>query len=263
MKFRALLAIWLLVSCMGALADWEDQGSVNTPHGDIHYYTAGEGEPLLLLHGFFGHGAQWDTYLPAFKDKYLVIAPDMLGHGRSTITIKDFKVTSSAEAIWAVMDHLEIKSPVRGIGYSMGGMTLLEMGVQQPDRFNAMIITAAAHEITHDSPPVEWGELPPPFQQDMLRNHHGDMDKIQRLLKMSRVPEMQSASLKKLEFPVLLFAGDRDENFPLATIMQTYQALPNGQLWIVPDTGHALFWPWGNPDLVPAFLDKANQFFAE
>ena len=50
---------------------------------DIYYEMAGQGEPLLLLHGLGSRSDDWQLQMPAFAARYCVVAADMRGHGRS------------------------------------------------------------------------------------------------------------------------------------------------------------------------------------
>ena len=53
-------------------------------HGDrIAYRDAGDGHALLLIHGMAGSSATWRAIIPRLSKKYRVIAPDLLGHGKS------------------------------------------------------------------------------------------------------------------------------------------------------------------------------------
>lgn len=54
-----------------------------------------------------------------------------------------------------------------------GGMILLEMANQQPDRIDAMILTASAHRGEGAPPDDQFEDLPEGYQNDLLRNHPG------------------------------------------------------------------------------------------
>lgn len=56
---------------------------LDLPEGQIHYRIAGQGMPLILLHQSPMSGVEWDDIIPLLSDKFLVIAPDMVGHGQS------------------------------------------------------------------------------------------------------------------------------------------------------------------------------------
>jgi pimeloyl-ACP methyl ester carboxylesterase len=60
---------------------------VTVESAELHVEERGEGDPLLLLHGMMGTGADWKHAfdMEALASEFRVIAPDARGHGRSTI----------------------------------------------------------------------------------------------------------------------------------------------------------------------------------
>jgi pimeloyl-ACP methyl ester carboxylesterase len=61
------------------------RGWAESIHGiEMYCRERGEGEPLLLLHGFTGSGADWELIFPEPPAGWRLIAPDLCGHGRST-----------------------------------------------------------------------------------------------------------------------------------------------------------------------------------
>src|SRR3954462_9854388 len=109
---------------------------------DMYYAARGEGEPLLLLHGGTGVGADWRHVFPADPDGYRVVVPDLRGHGRSTNPSRQFTFRQSARDVAALLDHLGL-ARVKAIGMSMGAKTLLHMATQQPQRIEAMVLVSA------------------------------------------------------------------------------------------------------------------------
>lgn len=108
-------------SSIFAATPWHTKGTHRTPCGEVGYRIAGDGPPLLLLHGYFGQGRQWEPFLETFSAHYTVIAPDLLGHGTSTITGENFEVAASAQALWQLLDALAL-SEFRAVGYSAGAL---------------------------------------------------------------------------------------------------------------------------------------------
>ena len=109
---------------------------------EMYYEVYGEGEPLVMLHYFGGSGAIWKPFVPEFSKHYKLVIPDLRGHGRSSILTGKFTHKQSALDVYALLDQLGIKE-FRGIGTSTGGMTLLHMATQQPDRVKAMVVVGA------------------------------------------------------------------------------------------------------------------------
>jgi pimeloyl-ACP methyl ester carboxylesterase len=53
-------------------------------HGHrVSYRTAGQGPLVLLIHGIAGSSEQWDGVIPLLAEHFTIVAPDLLGHGRS------------------------------------------------------------------------------------------------------------------------------------------------------------------------------------
>src|SRR5437762_7442895 len=99
----------------------------------MYYEERGEGEPLLLLHGFTGIGADWRHVFPSDPGGCRVIVPDLRGHGRSTNPSNAFTFRQSASDVLALLDRLGV-SRVKAIGMSAGAKTLLHMATKQPGR---------------------------------------------------------------------------------------------------------------------------------
>ena len=95
---------------------------------EMYYQTHGEGEPLLLLHGFTGSGADWRlVFNEAPADQSLVI-PDLRGHGRSTNPSSVFTFRQAALDVFSLLDWTAIRLVTR-ILYSFHRTTQSRMAV--------------------------------------------------------------------------------------------------------------------------------------
>ena len=59
------------------------KGYIDIPEGQIHYRTAGNGEPVLLLHMTAQSSMEFESIIPILAKSYRVVAMDTLGHGNS------------------------------------------------------------------------------------------------------------------------------------------------------------------------------------
>jgi pimeloyl-ACP methyl ester carboxylesterase len=105
--------------------------TITTPAPDaaeLHVDERGDGEPLLLLHGLTGTGADWAHVfdLDGLAARHRVVRPDARGHGRSTNPTGTFTFRRCALDVLALMDHLGI-ARARAVGMSLGAMTLLHV----------------------------------------------------------------------------------------------------------------------------------------
>ena len=108
----------------------------------MYYVAHGQGEPLVLLHGYTGSSGDWELFLPDLAQEYRLIIPDLRGHGRSTNPLSTFTYRQAALDVFALLNHLGIDQ-FKAIGLSGGGNTLLHMATQQADRVGAMALVSA------------------------------------------------------------------------------------------------------------------------
>ena len=218
---------------------------------DMRYQVHGDGPPLVLLHGFLGSGDTWATILGDLdrlgRDHRLII-PDMRGHGGSTNPIGEFTMRQSAVDVFALLDHLGV-ARFSAIGMSGGGMTLLHMATQQPDRVERLVLVSATTHFPAQARTLMTGmteETRPENEWTMMRqlHTHGD-DQIRALWRMGRElansyddMSFTAPSLARITAPTLIVHGDRDPLFPVGIAMDMYEAIPRAWLWVVPTGGH-------------------------
>ena len=129
----------------------------------IHYEVRGDGDPLLLLHGGLGAGADWQYVFPDDPIGFRLILPDMRGHGHSTNPSGEFTFRQAALDVFALLDRLGIGA-VKAIGLSGGGITLLHMSTLQPSRIAAMVLVSAPPYF-----PAQARAVQANFTEEMLR----------------------------------------------------------------------------------------------
>ena len=74
----------------------------------IYYEIHGEGEPLVLLHGFTMSHTMWEGWIEDFSKSYKLIIADLRGHGNSTNPSNEFTHEDSAKDIYGLLDLLNI-----------------------------------------------------------------------------------------------------------------------------------------------------------
>ena len=86
---------------------------------DMHYVEAGEGPPILLLHGFPETWYAWRHQIPVLAEHYRVIVPDLRGYGDTAKPASGYDKKTMARDILELMRHLGIKrAPI--IGHDRG-----------------------------------------------------------------------------------------------------------------------------------------------
>jgi pimeloyl-ACP methyl ester carboxylesterase len=104
----------------------------------VHYAEAGEGPPLLLLHGWPQHFWCWRRVVPELAGEFRLICPDLRGFGWSDAPGRGYdNETFAADAI-ALLDVLELER-AGVIGHDWGGFTSFVLGLRHPTRVRALL----------------------------------------------------------------------------------------------------------------------------
>src|SRR5690606_37538730 len=91
-----------------------------------HVNVYGQGEPLMLLHGFTGSQNSWKPFVPMWQDKFQLILVDLIGHGKTDHPngASRYKMECVAFDLRSILEKLQIPK-THLLGYSMGGRTAL------------------------------------------------------------------------------------------------------------------------------------------
>jgi pimeloyl-ACP methyl ester carboxylesterase len=109
--------------------------TVNVQNVQIFVRERGAGEPVLFLHGVPDSADMWDTIIEHLEGDYHVIAPDLPGLARSTITDDfDLSLENKARFVNDLLDALNITKPVHLVGHDFGGHYGLAWAVRHPQR---------------------------------------------------------------------------------------------------------------------------------
>ncbi len=112
-------------------------------HGErLAYYDEGQGEALLLVHGMAGSSATWREILPSLAKKYRVIAPDLLGHGRSAKPRTDYSLGAFAVGLRDLLDEVGVEAATV-VGHSLGGGIAMQFVYQHPDYCRRLILISS------------------------------------------------------------------------------------------------------------------------
>jgi len=116
---------------------------VNLDGYSTHYIEKGEGEPVILIHGFFYDSYMWNKNIDALADRFKVYALDLWGFGYSTRELMDYGYPLYADQLLKFMDALNVQKASL-IGQSMGGGTCIFFSVRHRDRVNKLILVDSA-----------------------------------------------------------------------------------------------------------------------
>lgn len=107
----------------------------------LYYEVAGDGVPVVLLHGFTLDTRMWDDQFLPFAERYRVVRYDARGFGRSDLPSGE--AYAHHDDLRVLLDHLAL-GPAAVIGLSMGGGIVADFALAYPDRTRALILIDAA-----------------------------------------------------------------------------------------------------------------------
>lgn len=121
------------------------EGFVTTDDGaQIYYAVHGEGQPLVLIHGYPLSGGLFRDNVGPLSERFQVVTVDLRGFGQSISPSDEGSIEGYSLDVLAVMDELGLEQAVVG-GMSMGGITVFEMYRQAPERFAGLILIDTVH----------------------------------------------------------------------------------------------------------------------
>lgn len=221
---------------------------VNGVH--TYYEVSGAGKPIVLLHGGFGGVHSFAAQVRALAERYRVFVPEQRGRGHTPDVEGPISYQILADDTIGFLEQT-IGEPAHLVGASDGGIIGLIIAIQRPVLLRKLVTIGAnfhregliGADIWTDASPDDEAWAAPRERYAAVSpdgpNHFPVIiGKLQRMWREE--PALAAAELAKIQIPVLVIAGDDDIVIPAHTIA-LYEALPQGQLAVIPGTSHASF----------------------
>jgi pimeloyl-ACP methyl ester carboxylesterase len=232
---------------------------------EIAYTDNGQGNTLVLLHGFTEAQSMWDGFVASQSDEFKMVTIDLPGHGQSGCLGDIHTMEDMAGSVKAVLDHLQISKCVM-VGHSMGGYVALAFSRLYPDYVKGLGLfhsTAAADSqeaiegrnkaiaaIQQNHKHFLLQFIPSLFAPQNQTKHQSLIDNlIQEARKMTAQAIIAAQEgmklrvdsrdiLKNAPFPILFICGKKDSRIPVDSIMPQI-ALPKiSYSLILEEAGH-------------------------
>jgi 2-succinyl-6-hydroxy-2,4-cyclohexadiene-1-carboxylate synthase len=240
-----------------------------------HIETCGEGDPLLLLHGFTGDSSTWLPFCEKWGKHSRLIIPDLIGHGKTDApqNADRYQIEAGAKDLLYILEKLDCKK-VDVLGYSMGGRLALTFAILYPEKVNRLILESSSPGLLTETERLErrmkdgeladfiiekgmenfvdyWENIPlfstmrnlPQKIKDKVRQQrllHSPQGLANSLVGMGTGAQPSWwGKLEQVDLQVLLLTGEKDEKFcRIAEKMQ--KLLKNSNWMVIENSGHAL-----------------------
>ncbi|OGO01613.1 MAG: hypothetical protein A2Y90_00915 [Chloroflexi bacterium RBG_13_52_12] len=227
---------------------------------DVLYYTAGQGEPLVVIHGGGGDARSWLLNIQELAEKYTVYAPDLPGYGGSQPLDGVYYIPELVGFIERFAANLGLEK-FHLMGHSLGGGIALNFALKFPNKITKLVLVSS---LCLGSEIAFWVRLfsLPAFIRSIGSVTMGVLKGVKWVVKQLNPGEIimqlspaamtvggsittfrqQTLILEKwlpeVKMPTLLVWGGRD---PIVPVMQAYRAakvIPDCQVEVFKNRGH-------------------------
>lgn len=212
-------------------------------HQVFTYEWDNNGEAVVLLHGGLSQTTHWDSYiLPAIENDFHPFAYDRTAHGFTGDREGSLHFGYQVEEAIAYLETI-VAEPAHLIGFSDGAIIALLVAIQRPELVRSIISIGGNYHFSGTLPlPAFDGMISAEDQEEYNQTSpdapHTLLEKTQRMIEIWKSePNIDKSELAKIQCPVLVLAGDDDVIDHHHTV-ELFEALPLGQLAIVPGASH-------------------------
>ena len=242
-----------------------DEGTVAVGDHRLAYRTAGNGQPVVLLHGAWSDGREWRLQLADLADEFRLIAWDAPGCGASSDPPANFSLADYADTAAGFIRALDLDRP-DVVGLSFGGGLAIELAHRHPTLARSLVLASAyagwagslppdvvearvARALAEaDEPPEQWatsyldGFFAGPVAPDLVDELVAIMCDarpagIKPMVRAFADADLRDA-LPDIAAPTLLLYGDCDTRAPLTVAYDLETRIPHSELVVLPGVGH-------------------------
>ena len=231
----------------------------------VAYQRAGDGPPLVLLHGGFEDSRCWQRQLDGLSDEFTVVAWDAPGCGESTDPPPGFSAADFGDCLASFLRAIGLEQP-HVLGLSWGSVLALELYRQHPDVPASLLLASAyagwagslpPEEVTRrteqvlrevDLPPADFvpgwiptlltEAAPPELAAEVaaiMADFHPAGTKV--IFEAFAYADYRQV-LPTIEIPTLLLYGELDRRSPVSVARDLHAHIPASTLVVIPGVGH-------------------------
>jgi pimeloyl-ACP methyl ester carboxylesterase/quercetin dioxygenase-like cupin family protein len=236
---------------------------------ELHVEVAGEGRPLVLVHGLGLSGALWSPVRDALGSSHRLVLVDLRGAGRSReLEQHELSLARWAQDLGAVVRALGLERPVI-VGHSLGAVVALKLALEEPGAVGALVLLGAEADLSNLAPRMlasveriesiglerwvdEFWSKNPPFAEASLRRDPSILDTYRALLlendagdyvrqcRAIAAAESLTARLGAVSQPTLVVVGGSDDRTLPEHGRALAESIPGAQFVELADVGHTM-----------------------
>jgi pimeloyl-ACP methyl ester carboxylesterase len=287
MKYFYLLGCLLALGCAGAPPE-VTSGYVDVAGASLYYEEAGQGPPLVMIHGGMLDRRMWDGQFEAFARSHRAIRYDVRAHGLSRADSVPF---ADHDDLLRLMDSLSVSQAVI-MGLSMGGQIAIDFALTNPERVRALVLVGPGmsgwefdsdeiarylEEITAAVETEDFATIIEVFTRWLCDGPHREPEQVDSVVRR-RVLDMLGGSGQRWEFmdlasrldpptverldeirvPTLAVVGSIDMQDVRDIVDHIVEQIPGAQRVVIPDVAHMV-----NMERPEVFKDVVAEFLAE
>ena len=231
----------------------------------IYYRVRGNGQPVILIHGFGEDGEVWKNQVQLLEQQFTVIIPDLPGSGHSAM-VDDMSMEGLSEVIKKILDGEQITSCMM-IGHSMGGYITLSFVEKYPalvkafglfhstaypdseDKINSrrkgieFVLDRGAFEFLKSTTPNLFSSKTKEERPEMIDTQIASLSNFSSAALVSYYEAMiqradKTMVLRNSTIPILFIAGKTDNAVPLEDILKQCHLPSLSYIHILDISGH-------------------------
>lgn len=240
---------------------------------NINYHVVGEGTPLLILNGIMMSTKSWAPFEKAFtKHNTQLILLDLMDQGESDKYDTDFDQSLQVEVVKALLDELKLDK-VNIMGTSYGGEVALQFAVKYQEKIERLVLAntvprtnawlkeiGEAWNCAVDNPTAYYSTTIPVIyspqfydrkaewmkqrKEVLTKTAFASKDFLNSMIRLTNSANNHDVVnlLNTIKVKTLIIGSEQDHITPLEEQRQMVKLMPNAELVILPDTGHASFY---------------------
>ena len=235
--------------------------SVQVGNTSVAYKDAGEGRPLLILHGWGSSSNSWTKVQGMIAAKgYRVIVPDLSGFGKTPAPSSAWGVEEYADFVGGFAQKLGVETFVL-LGHSFGGQIAVQFAATHPEKLEKLVlvasaavrrtpglfqklVAAAAQAMSFVLYLVPFADLRHNIRSALYmmlrRRDYVRTQGVMRDVFKKVITQDLTAKFSKISMPTLILWGDKDELTPVQDAYLMNELIPNAKLEVIKGGKHAL-----------------------